>query len=302
MATNYLLTESQENYYDATDVDYGGYQFIDLTDIINNFIVAYVGEDKIISKVKRVDVAFHAQRALQELSYDTFKSIKSQEIEIPPALVMTLPQDYVNYVKLTWSDSAGIEHIIYPTSKTSNPYAISQAADGSYNNDGTNLTEQDATDHISNTWEKFKGHSSVSNLGTSIEDDHDTDLYDFNAGQRYGLDPQFTQSNGSFFIDELQGKIHFGSAMNGRTVILKYISDSLGTEEEMKVHKFAEEAMYKHIAHAILNTRANTDRSIVATYKKERFAAVRNAKLRLSSIKLEEITQIMRGKSKWIKH
>ena len=70
----------------------------------------------------------------------------------------------------------------------------------------------------------------------------------------------------------------------------------------MKVHKFAEEAMYKHIAWSILNTRANTDRNVVATFKKERFAAVRNAKIRLSSIKLEEITQIIRGKSKWIKH
>ena len=70
----------------------------------------------------------------------------------------------------------------------------------------------------------------------------------------------------------------------------------------MIVHKFAEEAMYKHIAHSILNTRASTDRNVVATFKKERFAAVRNAKIRLSSIKLEEITQILRGKSKWIKH
>ena len=32
-------------------------------------MVAYVGEGKTISKVKRVDVAFHAQRALQELSH-----------------------------------------------------------------------------------------------------------------------------------------------------------------------------------------------------------------------------------------
>jgi hypothetical protein len=85
-------------------------------------------------------------------------------------------------------------------------------------------------------------------------------------------------------------------------VILEYISDGLGTDDEMKVHKMAEEAMYKHIAHAILNTRANTDRNVVATFKKERFAAVRNAKLRLSNIKLEEITQVLRGKSKWIKH
>tara|TARA_R110001599_G_scaffold80651_1_gene217789 strand:+ start:1943 stop:2851 length:909 start_codon:yes stop_codon:yes gene_type:complete len=302
MATNYLLTESQENYYDGTDVDYGSYQFIDLSDIINNFIVAYVGEDKIISKIKRVDVAFHAQRALQELSYDTLKSIKSQEIEIPPSLLMTLPQDYVNYVKLTYSDSGGIEHILYPASKTSNPYAISQAADGSYDNDGTNLTEQDATNHLSDTWTNFKSSNSASSSGDDPADDQDTNIYDFNVGQRYGIDPQFAQGNGSFFMDELQGRIHFSSAMNGKTITLKYISDSLGTEEEMKVHKFAEEAMYKWIAHAVLATRANTQEYLVARFKKERFAAVRTAKLRLSNLKIEELTQIMRGKSKQIKH
>ena len=36
--------------------------------------------------------------------------------------------------------------------------------------------------------------------------------------------------------------------------------------------------------------------------KKERFAEQRKAKLRLSNIKIEELAQIMRGKSKWIKH
>ena len=50
------------------------YQFISLEEIINQFIVAYVGEDKLIPKAKRLDVAFHAQRALAELSFDTLKS------------------------------------------------------------------------------------------------------------------------------------------------------------------------------------------------------------------------------------
>ena len=71
-------------------------QFTSLDDVITQFVIAYVGEGKIISKVKRTDVAFHAKRALQELSFDTFKSTKSQEIEIPANLSMVLPQDYVN--------------------------------------------------------------------------------------------------------------------------------------------------------------------------------------------------------------
>ena len=60
-----LLTQTQHNYYDGND--FGGYQFTSLDNIINQFMIAYVGEEKIISKVSRIDVAFHAQRAMQEL-------------------------------------------------------------------------------------------------------------------------------------------------------------------------------------------------------------------------------------------
>ena len=70
----------------------------------------------------------------------------------------------------------------------------------------------------------------------------------------------------------------------------------------MQVHKFAEEAVYKYLLYAILSTRANTPEYVVRRFKKEKFAAIRQAKLRLSNIKLEEITQTLRGKSKWIKH
>ena len=70
----------------------------------------------------------------------------------------------------------------------------------------------------------------------------------------------------------------------------------------MKVHKFVEEAIYKFIAHSVLASSSGVQEYIVARFKKEKFAAVRNAKLRLSNLKIEELTQIMRGKSKQIKH
>ena len=93
-----------------------------MNDIINNFLVAYVGAGKLISDVKRTDVIFHAKRGLQEFSYDTLKSIKSQELSIPPSLSVVLPQDYVNYVKMSWVDRLGVKHQILPTQLTSNPY------------------------------------------------------------------------------------------------------------------------------------------------------------------------------------
>ena len=65
---------TQQQYYQENN--YGNYQFTSLDDIINQFMVVYVGDQKIIQKASRIDVAFHAQRAMQELSFDTFKSIK----------------------------------------------------------------------------------------------------------------------------------------------------------------------------------------------------------------------------------
>jgi hypothetical protein len=452
-----LLNQTQQDYYDGND--FGGYQFTSLDDIINNFIIAYVGENKIIPKVKRTDVAFHAQRAIQELSFDTFKSIKSQEITLPPSNTMVLPQDYVNYTKVCWVDGNGIERPLYPTKHTSNPTPILQNSDGDYslivigilnsvfnvvildeqylnirkgmlitgpyipdntfveqvnnttaggatsitmvddagasvtpvfptgitsisnislniiNEDkmliienetnvvvenlywtsGTNkintdtpseisavevgmtisntlfpantkvldvnetigfiIVSEDATTTVtststddvtfhspvtnSSTWDNYSSDTSNS-TGDANGYNHDTDIYDLNIGQRYGVDPTMAQGNGTYYIDNLKGLIHFSSNISGKTVILKYISDGLGTDGEMVVHKFAEEAMYKSIAYAVLST-SISGQQLIPRFKKEKFAAIRQAKLRLSNLKIEELTQIMRGKSKWIK-
>ena len=124
------LTQPQQDYYNGSN--FGDYQVISLQTIIDNFLATYVGEGKLLHKTLASDVSFHAHRGLQELSFDTLKSCKSQEIEVPPSLTMPLPQDYVNYVKLSWVDSSGIKHVIYPTSKTLNPKAILQNSDGEY--------------------------------------------------------------------------------------------------------------------------------------------------------------------------
>ena len=296
-----LIDMNDEQYYlgpdgvwDSWDENYGNYQFTSIKDVINNFIISYVGESKIISKVKRTDVAFHAQRAIQEFSYDVLPSIKAQEIEIGPSLNFILPKDYVNYVKVTWVDGNGIERIVYPAIKTSNPnQPILQDSNEEYLFDEQNrenlLSEQSIT--------KTNFQKAGSNSGEDRLDNRGNHF-----GQRFGLTPENAQSNGVFYIDQTKGIINFDSSFVNKIVTLKYISDGLGDSEELTVHKFAEEALYKYIAHAILATRANTPEYLVMRFKKEAAAAKRNSKLRLSNIKIEEIAQVMRNKSKQIKH
>ena len=429
---------SKPSEYYPVDKKHGNYQFINLGDIINNFTATYVGEGKILQNVLGGDVNYHAHRAFQELSYDLFKSHKTQEITLPPSLQMILPHDYVNYTKITWSDSNGIEHIIYPTNKTSNANTIQQDEDGNYmyakadqgNSEGmakmlqdstvkmaamgyklrknygisysTNKLEEDYSGpfyldasyarysqndagtveidsqaltepvlkdgmqilHIGmqpnttitnvsivddpsggtnadgslkkatefyidkatysdqpnsqpnsirmvyfqditgdTTWGKYKGASGTTvGVTNTLDPGTDNSHYFTNTGERYGLDPQFAQSNGSYFIDQTTGKIHFSSGLSGKTIILHYLSDSVGGTKEMLVHKLAEEAVYKWILYACASARIDIPENIIQRLKRERSAEVRRAKLRLSNIKLEELTQILRGKSKWIKH
>jgi hypothetical protein len=152
----------------------------------------------------------------------------------------------------------------------------------------------------STTWSNYKSNKPSEN--TQHDYDYDDHIFEANVGRRYGIDPQHAQDNGSFYIDNLRGLINFSSNISGQTVVLDYISDGLGSEEEMVVHKFAQEAMYKYITHAILSTRSNTPEYQIARFKKEKSVAIRKAKLRLSNVKIEELTQILRGKSKQIKH
>ena len=290
-----LDNQTQFQYYTSASGQ-GDYQFTSLENIINAFMFSYVGEDKLITKINRTDVQFHAMRAIQELSYDVLRSFKSQEIEIPPTLTMPLPQDYVNYIKIVRIGDDGIERNIYPTGKTSNPFAIAQDSDGNYTYSDTDLdgvNDSLVEQSPSNTWTSYQDQKEPDNYS-----DDSTDIEIDNRGRRYGLDPQFAQANGTFYIDNLRGYIHFGSALAGKTIILKYVSDGLGTDSEMVVHKFCEEACYKWIAYAILSTRSNIPEHIVLRYKKERFSETRKAKIRLSNIK---ITQILRGMSKQIK-
>ena len=294
----------------AVENNYGGYEYTKLKDLINGFMVAYVGEDKLIPKVRRTDVIFHAKRGLQEFSYDTLKSIKSQELNIPAGLSLPIPQDYVNYVKMSWIDAAGVKHTIYPTQLSSVP-----SNTPIQDNLGNIVQDQfgENTEGSSLTQERWEGHNPAAITGGGAAMSWNNGMYDWwgmsswgygfqNYGQRYGGDPVNMNVNGWFSINEAQGSISFSSDLKGKLIILEYISDGLAYEEDVKVPKLAEDAMYSYLNHAILSSRSNVQEYIVQRYKKEKFAKLRNAKIRLSNIKLDEIIQVMRGKSKWIKH
>jgi hypothetical protein len=297
-----LITDNNETYY--TGSEYGGYRYIPLNDIVNNFMFSYVGEGKIISKANRRDVLFHAKRAMQEFSYDVSKVEKIQEVDVPSTLSIPMPQDYISYVSICYVDSSGIEHPIPRGRVTSSPSeSIVQDDQGNYTFDGSgNLVTG-----VSETVTRFNSLDANSLANSQMNDDYFNNS-EFLAeklsglGGRYGAEPELANRNGLFVIDEANGKINFSSNLINKTITIKYISDSLGNDDEMRVHKFAEEAIYKSVAYSILSSMSNVPEYIVNRFRRERRASMRQAKLRLYDLKLSDMTNAMRGKSKIIKH
>jgi hypothetical protein len=303
---NYASTFQEKAYGDAVEKNYGSYSYVSLDDVINNFLVAYVGTDKLVTSVKRTDVVFHAKRGLQEFSYDTLKSVNKLEVTVPHNLSIPIPQDYVNYVNLYWIDNSGVKHVIMPGD------GLTTKPTGVFADDNKGVPIQDSFDNSVETtsitndrWKNnFTNNANNQDLlnDTILGLEYYNGYPEFGYGQLFGLDPQFANANGYFNIDERYNKFSFSSNLVDRIVVLEYISDGLATDKDTKIPKMAEEAIYAHILHAILASKINQNEYVIQRLKKERTAKLRNAKIRLSNIKLNEIVQVMRGKSKWIKH
>ena len=289
---------------DAKENNFGGYEYTRLNDVIDNFLIAYVGAGKLIPSVKRTDVIFHARRGLQEFSYDTLKSIKSSELTVPSTLSLTIPQDYVNYVKLSWVDELGVLHPIYPTNNLNQSpyYTFSQDDTGNPIQD-SNDANTEVTSQINPTWNKTNPRYISGGFNNDLNNANvlDRNYTDGALGQRYGLEPQTSQKNGWFKIDERKGTFSFTSNLANKLILLQYISDGNAYDLDARIPKLAEEALYAHIIHSILSVSSGVQEYVVRGFKQERSAKLRNAKIRLSNLKLDQIVQVMRGKSKWIK-
>jgi len=305
----YASTEAEKAYGQTTEDNYGSYQYVKLNDIVSNFLIGYVGQSKLLPSAKRTDIIFHAKRALQEFSYDTLKSIKSAELSIPESLTLVLPQDYVNHVKCSWVDALGVLHPIYPANNlTTSPY-YTQAQDSagiptqdSYGNDIETESKTQSRWHKANT--NFINGNFNTNDFTNDMWAYNWDMYGNTGaswGREYGMDPEYSQANGWFNLNEREGKMSFSSSLVNKLIVLEYVSDGLAADLDTKVPKLAEEAMYAYIIHALISTRINQPEYVVQRLRREKSAKLRNAKIRLSNVKLDEIVQVMRGKSKWIK-
>ena len=289
------------------NANWGSYQYVSLKDIVNNFLLMYVGNNELLANLSRQKVLFYAKRAIQELNYDAFKEIKALELDVCDTLRFVLPHDYVNWVRISlFKDGALFPLTENIQANSAKAYLQDNDCRILFDESGEILESErsglDLTRINSSAKTLYLNESSPfhNTMGYCIDGCW---YFDYAIGARHGLNTETANSNPTFRIDKKAGVINFSSDMSGETCLLEYISDGMegGDDSSVTVNKLFEEYVYAYIKYAILNSRAGIQQYVVLNAKRDKSALLRNAKIRMSNMHPGRLLMSLRGQHKTIK-
>ena len=267
------------------DENWGSYQYVSLSDIVNNFILMYVGNDKLVNNVDRYTILFHAKRSIQELNYDALRNIKVLELEIGDSLQMVMPPDYVNYVRISMLHQGVLIPLVENRSAMSaTAYLQDNNLDIIFDVNGQVIIGKSKIDILRGDNMLYTGPGIYNGqMGYCCDGNW---YFGYGIGSRYGLDTENANVNPKFTINKEAGVINFSSGVQNTFIVLEYISDGMenGDSTKITINKLAEEYVYNYLKWAVLNNKYGVQEYIVSRAKKEKSATLRNTKIRLSNM------------------
>jgi len=303
--TDYQYYENSQTV--PLDANWGSYQYVTLDDIVNNFMLMYQGNTELIGHVNRYQVLFHAKRGIQELNYDAMKEIKILELQICDDLRFILPQDYVNWIRVSLhKDGVLMPMVENIQTNWSGAYLQDHDCRILFDIDGNVLKPSDSyldIERLENTKKSiYLNQNSPYNNSWGWNVDGCW-YFDYGIGQRFGLNTETANINPTFSINKKGGVINFSSGLGGKLVVLEYVSDGMenGNDGSVSVNKLFEEFIYAYIKFSILNGRFGVQEYVINRSRKDKSSLLRNAKLRLSNIHPGRLLMNLRGQNKWIK-
>jgi hypothetical protein len=282
------------------DIDYfsdssqhGSYQYVTMETVVNDFMMS-IDPDDYIAGVNRYQVLYQARRGFREFYFDTLQEIKAIELTLSPNMTVVVPPDFVNYVRISVVDANG----------QLRPLAM---------NHRQSLATAYLQDH---KYELLFDNNGCVLKGTGVRERQDTRRdkeeefrqFIFETGMDFAYTPNINLAesfpNGSYRIDKSKGIIEFSSRVIGKNVVLEYISDGLYTgcdslsEEQLRIHKFAEKSLMDFIYYELIKNRRNVPANEKQRALKEYNTAIRITRRRINTIRRDELMQIFKGSTR----
>lgn len=295
-----MATENPYEYY-SDEEKHGNYQFVSLEEIVNNFTQNYLGDDTLLGYIPRSKVIYQAKQGIKEFTFGALSNVKVVELELGDNLDIIKPYDYVDYVRISWVNK--VTGKIMPMSVNRHtPLGIAHLQDNEaeilFDGNGDILIGTTAIEAINDILPHNNNDSDNVSCGFG-------GYGAFAWGSRYRIDAIWNLDtaknfNGTFSISEK--RIHFSSESEERIILLEYVSDGNDlVEKDMKVHKFAEDALYAYIHYRLSVNSIRPQDYEKRRLKKEYDTLYRNARVRLLGIKPDQFIASWRQGKEWIR-
>lgn len=217
-------------------------------------------------------------------------------------LKMVMPPDYVNYVRISVLSG----NVLLPLTENRQPmsatgYLQDNNLDILFDSDGEIVTGDSKVDILRQQKSLYVGGGVYNGCdGYNYNGDW---YFGYRMGGRYGMDTENANNNPRFSINKAAGVIDFSSGIENKHIVLEYVSDGMenGDDSKITINKMAEEYLYAYLKWALLNNKTGIQEYVIMRARKEKTAALRNTKIRLSNLHPSRLLMSLRGRDKWIK-
>lgn len=278
------MSTAEEYHNDASQ--HGNYQYVSLSELIDGLLVEANDDDSYLKNTKRSTLLYHAKQGIKKMNRTVANEILAVEITVGSSLSLTLPQDFVDYIRVSVvSDDYRLLPLkINHNANLATGYLQDHDSEILFAQDGSILTA-DASNAYNKPFKRYELSFSRCKGGV------------FNA------DTSKASINGEFVIDYRKGKILFDSELAEKEIVLEYVSDGLNweyiDETEVTIHKNIEEPLRDWVYYACVAQRRNVpqmekNRALNA-YKATRH----HAKLATAKFKMVDIAKALDAGSMW---
>ena len=280
------------DYYQDPD-NHSSYKYVNLLDLVNNFIENMTGDDTLVGQITRRKVVYHAKQAIKEFNIGSVNEPKGCEIELNDTLTAIYPYDYVNYCSVSFVNKTTGELMTMTLNPKVNAFT-------------SWLQDQDANFLFDQDGYVLEGTSMNAQLETQqsvasyqLSTDCQKGFYD-NSQSRFSTDVA-VNPNGYFNLTK--DGIHFNSDALSKVIMLTYMSDGLeyADDKDIQINKILENAVYAYIRWQILSNKSKAQEYVVRRAEKDFFALKRNATIKLMNVRYEDVILLLNKRKNWFK-
>lgn len=236
-----MAVQTPFEYYGDED-NWGQYQFIPLKEIIDELMVETTDTDSFLNNTGRTKILMCAKTGVKTLNREVKKSIKAFEMTVGPDLFFPLPQDYVDWMRISVVTPDGKLKPLDVNNNVNTAIGYLQDHDAEilFDNNGNILTSYGSSAY----GQGFRRYTFVDGCLPNSS---------------FPKDVSEISQWGECKIDETRGAIIFSSNLEDNEVVFEYISDGLElenlSEQEIKIHKVLKNALIAFIYMCVISKR-----------------------------------------------